>query len=123
MLGAVLIALGLVASVVIRETGGSVTTAAIVAIFMTLAAAGVVEWTGDRSGVVLGAMIVMLAGYLLPLLWVADAGAWLRENPLIGGIILLIAAFFRSRYQANWPLYVVAVILGGAHLLISLIGD
>ena len=121
LVGAVLIALGLLASVVIREAGGSPVTASMVAVALSLAGAVVMEFTGDRSGAVLGAMIVMLAGYLLPLLWVADADTWLRENPLVGSVIILIAASYRSRYQSNWPLYAAAVIMGGANILISLL--
>lgn len=122
LVGAVLVALGPLSSVVIRESGGSPTGAAAVAVGFNLAGAIVLEVMGDRSGAVIGSMCLMLAGYILPLFWVPDAGTWLRENPVNGGILILIAASLRSRFQSNWPLYVVAVLIGGVHILISFLG-
>lgn len=122
LVGAVLVALGPLFSVVIRESGGSPTGAAAVAVGFNLAGAIVLEVMGDRSGAVIGSMCLMLAGYILPLFWVPDAGTWLRENPVNGGILILIAASLRSRFQSNWPLYVVAVLIGGVHILISFLG-
>jgi hypothetical protein len=119
LVGAVLIALGLLASVVIREAGGSPTGAAAVAVAFNLAGAIVMELMGDRSGAILGSMCVMFAGYLLPLFWVSDPDAWLRENPVNSGILILIAASLRSRFKSNWPIYVVAILIGGVHILIS----
>lgn len=121
LLGAVLIAFGLLASVVIRQVGGSALIGTMVAVILTLAAAVVMEFSGDRSGVVLGAMSVMLAGYLLPLLWVPDAEAWLRENPVIGGIIILIASVYRTQSNKAWPIYAAAAIFAAAQILVSLI--
>jgi len=119
LVGAVLIALGSLASIVIREAGGSPTGAAAVAVAFNLAGAIVMELMGDRSGAILGSMCVMFSGYLLPLFWVSDADAWLRENPVNGGILILIAASLRGRFKSNWPIYVVAILIGGVHILIS----
>jgi hypothetical protein len=66
-------------------------------------------------------MTVLMSLGALPLLWVSDPAAWIRENPLTLGAILLLAGFLRQRYVKTWPLYAVALVLGGAHLLISLI--
>lgn len=119
LIGAVLIALGGLVSIVIREAGVSPFGAAAVAVVLNLAGAVVVELLGDRNGSVIGSMSLMIAGYLLPLLWVAGSETWLRENPVNGGILILIAASLRSRFRSDWPLYAVAIIMGGVHILIS----
>jgi hypothetical protein len=110
---------GIVSSLVIRETGGSAAAALIVAAVFNLAGALVMDLYGQRDGVVFGSMVLLVGLMMLPLLWVPDKTAWIRENPLTLGAILIIAASMRHLYQQKWPLFVVAGILGGAHLLIS----
>lgn len=121
LVGAVLIALGLLLSVVIREAGGSPLAGAVAAAAFNLLGAIVLELSGNRSGAVFGAMVLVIVLSLLPLAWVADAESWLRENPLLGGILILTTSSMRSRLKSGWPLYAVALIMGGAQILISLV--
>lgn len=121
LISASIIAVGVIASVVIRETGGSVVVAFIIAIAFNLAGALTMDLFGQRDGAVLGAMgLLMLLG-ALPLLWVSDQTAWIKENPLTLGIIILLAGYMRQRYQKTWPLLAVAIILGAAHILVSFV--
>lgn len=121
LISASIIAVGMIASIVVRESGGPAIIALIVAVAFNLAGALIMDLFGQRDGAVLGAMgLLMLLG-ALPLLWVPDRTAWIRENPLTLGIIILLAGYMRQRYNKTWPLLAVAIILGAAHILISFI--
>ncbi len=120
LVSASIIALGVIGSVVVRQAGGPVAAALVVAIGTNLAGALVFDLFSRRDGAVLGAMgLLMLLG-TLPLLWVPDQAAWMRENPMTFGVVILLAGYVRQRYSRNWPLFAVGLILGAAHILISL---
>ena len=89
------------------------------AVIFNLVGALVMDLLSQGKGIVLVAMVLTMLLSLLPLLWVPDPTAWIRENPLSLGVIILIAAYMRQRYKGNWPLLAVAVILGVAQILIS----
>jgi hypothetical protein len=119
IISAIIIALGVIASVLLREAGRPAMVALIVAVAFNLAGALVMEYYSRRDGVVLGSMALLMLLGALPLLWVADKTAWMRENPLTFGFIIVLAGYMRLNYNRNWPVYVVAIILGAAHVLIS----
>jgi hypothetical protein len=121
LVSAVLMALGLLASVALREAGGPVMLALAVAVVCNLAGALVMDLSGRRDGAVLGAMALLMALGALPLLWVPDQEAWVRENPLTLGVVILLSGYVYQQYNVRWPLYAVAAILGAAHILISFI--
>ena len=115
-----IIAVGVIASLVLRETGGSVIVALIAAIACNLIAALVMDLFSNRDGAVLGSMSLLMLLSMLPLLWVPDQTTWIRANPLTFGIVLILAGYLRWKMRRNWLLFVVAAVLGGAHILISL---
>jgi hypothetical protein len=119
LVGAVLIALGLLLSVFIREAGGPALLGAAVSAAFNLLGGIVLELTGRRDGAVMGSMVLLIGLSFLPLFWVADPETWIRENPLLGGILILIASSIRSRYRSAWPLFAVALLMGAVHILIS----
>jgi len=121
LISASIIALGIIASVLLRESGGPVVAALTVAVACNLVGALVMELFGQRDGAVLGSMSLLMWLGMLPLLWVPDKAAWIRENPLTFGVIILLAGYTRQKYRLNWPLYAAAIILGAAHILISFI--
>jgi hypothetical protein len=121
LISAAIVAVGLLASVALREAGGPVMLALAAAVVFNLAGALVMDLFGRRDGAVLGAMALLMFLGALPLLWVPDREAWVRENPLTLGVVILLAGYTRQRYDKTWPLIAAAVILGAAHILISFI--
>lgn len=119
LISAGLVAIGLIASIALREAGGPIFLALIIAVAFNLVGALVMDLFSQRDGAVLGAMGLLMVLGALPLLWVADQAAWIRENPLTLGFILILAGFLRQKYNRTWPLFAVAAILGAAHILIS----
>lgn len=121
LISASITAVGLILSVVIRETGIPVRFALAAAVLFSLIGALVMDLFSQRDWMVTGAMgILMLLGSL-PLLWVTVKTAWIRENPLTFGVLILIAGYFRPKFKTSWPIFAIALILGAAHILISFI--
>jgi hypothetical protein len=118
LISVVLIAAGILANAWLARTGQIVLGTA----FLLTAnlAAGVImdAFTGSRGAVTLG-MLILFAGALVPMLWVEDSPGWLRENPVNGGLFVILSTY-GGRGRA-WVILAVALILGGAHVLISLI--
>jgi len=121
LISASIVALGMIASIVLREASGLEAAALVVVVVCNLSGALVMELSSQRDGAVLGSMGLLMLMGTLPLLWVPDKIAWIRENPLTLGVIILLAGYMRQKIQKNWPLYTVAIILGAAHILISFI--
>lgn len=121
IISAAVVALSVVASLLIRESGGSSWLALLAAVGGNLLGALLMDLFGLRDGSTLGAMSFMLLLCMLPALWVPDPDAWMRENPLTFGVVVLLAAFMRYRLRGVWHLYAVAAILGAAHILISVV--
>ncbi len=119
LISAGIIALGMIASVALREAGMQARSAWFVVVGANLLGALVFDLSSRRDGWMLGAMAVLMLLASLPLLWVPDEEAWIRENPLTFGGILLLAGYLRQKYLKTWPLVAVALILGSVHILIS----
>jgi hypothetical protein len=120
LVAVVIIAAGLLAKVVILEAGGSVALATAVAIVANLAGAVIMEAAVRTGGLVLLGTALLVGAVLLPLLWVAEPAAWLRENPINGFIIILTAAW-STQGRPRWPILAVAGFLAGAQLLVAFI--
>jgi hypothetical protein len=117
----VFVAGGLIGKSVIFELGGS-TTLALAVLFGTHLAAGlIIDRAMNARGTVFLLMVGLIAATLLPLLWVADGRAWLRENPVIGGVFVILLAGWTQTGRSRWPMYVVAAILAAAQILVSFI--
>lgn len=121
LVSAVLIAIGIIASALLREAGRPPALALIVMVVFNLAGALVMDLYGRRDGAVLAAMGLLMLLSSLPLLWVGDRAAWMRENPLTLGFTVILAAYVLPGSKRSWPLFAVAAILGAAHILASLI--
>jgi hypothetical protein len=118
---AVLIAGGVLAKAIIIGMGGSIFTAAIIAIALNLIGAGIVEAITRTGGAVFGAVCILILAALLPLLWVPDSAAWLRENPVNTAIIIFAASYIYQRSKKRWVLFATALILGIAQIGVSFI--
>ena len=114
-----LVLAGIIISLAIRALSGPVIAAFVVMAAANIAAAIVAGRGNDFA--LAAAMILLMALMALPLVWVADRAAWMRENPLTMGFILILAAQLRPMYRSRWPLFAVALILGLAHVLVSLL--
>jgi hypothetical protein len=121
LVASVLIAGSLIAKSVIFEFGGSTALALGVLLAAHLAAGLLIDWLMGTRGLAFLLMTGLIAATLLPLLWVPDGRAWLRENPLIGGIFVVIFAGWYHTGRPRWPLYVVAAILAVSQILVSFI--
>ena len=119
IVSAVILAAGLLTKVLMSETGQSIFLATAVLITANLAAAIIMEVVTRSGGAILGAMLTLIASVLVPLLWVDDASGWLRENPINGGIIILIASFWIARGKSRWYLFLVALVLAAAQIGVS----
>jgi len=120
LVAVVIIALGLLAKVVILESGGSVTLATGVALATNVIGALIMEAALRTGGLVLLGVGLVIGAVLLPLLWVSDAQAWLRENPINAFIVILTAAW-SSQGRPRWPILAVAAILAAAQILVAFI--
>jgi hypothetical protein len=119
IVSAAILAAGFLTKALMSETGQSIYWAAAVLIAANLLAALIME-VGTRSGgAILGAMLILVASVLVPLLWVGDAAGWLRENPVSGGIIILIASIWIARGRSRWYLFLVALVLAVAQVAVS----
>lgn len=112
--------IGGIASIAIRETGGSPMLAFVLMVFFNLAGAVVLDAANRSKGRVTGAMVLLLALIALPLLWVDDRSAYMRANPLTFGAMVLIAGYLPNLNRRRWALYLLALILGLFHVVISL---
>lgn len=121
IISAVILAAGIFTSIALRESGAPVILALAAVVVFNLAGALVFDLFTMRDGAVLGAMGLMMLLSALPLLWVPDQAAWIRENPLTYGVMILISASIRYKYRLVWPMYAVGLILGAAHILASFI--
>jgi hypothetical protein len=92
-LSIILIAAGLTSSLIIRAVGGSVELATALAAITSLIAGLVMEISTRSRGVVTAAMTLVILAHLAPVWWVQDPGEWLRENPLNGGIVVILSAY------------------------------
>jgi hypothetical protein len=117
---ALVIAFGLLARIAILEMGGSVYLATGVALATNVVAALIMEAALHTGGLVLLGAGLVIGAVLLPLLWVADPQAWLRENPVYAFIVLLTGAW-SSQGRPRWPILAVAAILAAAQLLVAFI--
>jgi hypothetical protein len=117
---AIVIALGLIAKIAILETGGSVYLATIIALVANVLAALIMEATVRTGGLVLLGAGLVIGTVLLPLLWVGDPQAWLRENPIYVFIVVLTAAW-STQGRPRWPILAVAAILSAAQLVTAFI--
>jgi hypothetical protein len=120
LFAAVIIAGGLLAKVFILEFGGTVAQATAVAITLNLAGALIMERAMRTGGYIVAGVALLITTNLLPLLWVSDGQAWLRENPINGFIIILVAAW-TSQGRPRWPILAAAAILGAAQIVVSFI--
>jgi hypothetical protein len=118
LFAAVVIAGGLLAKVFILEFGGTIFLATGVAITLNLASALIMERAISGRGIVLFGVGLVITATLLPLLWVADSEAWLRENPVNGFIVILVAAW-SMQGRPRWPILAVAGFLGAAQIAVS----
>ena len=73
------------------------------------------------GGAVFGAVCILILAALLPLFWVPDSSAWLRENPINAGIIVIAASYIYQRIKKRWVLFATALILGAAQIGVSFI--
>lgn len=121
LLASVLIAGGLLGKVLIFEFGGSTALALTVLIGAHLAAGLLIDRLVGARGAAFLIMAGLVAATLLPLLWVPDGRAWLRENPLVGGIFVVILAGWYGTSRPRWPMLVAAGILAAAQILVSFI--
>ena len=121
LISASIVAVGVIVSLVLRETGGPVVVALIAAIVFNLLGALVMDIFTQRDGAILGAMTLLMLFGSLPLLWVPEKTAWIRENPLTLGAIIILTGYLRQKFLVRWPLIAIAIILGAAHILISFI--
>lgn len=119
IVSAAILAAGLLAKVLMSETGQSIFLATAVLITANLVAAIIMEVVTRSGGAILGAMLTLVASVLVPLLWVDDASGWLRENPVSGGIIILIASIWIARGRSRWYLFLVALVLAAAQIGVS----
>jgi hypothetical protein len=117
----VLIGGSLIAKSVIFEAGGSTVLALAVLLSAHLVAGLLIDRLIEARGVVFMLMALLVSATLLPLLWVADGREWLRENPLMGGIFVVIVAGWYQTGRPRWPMFVVAAILAAAQILVSFI--
>jgi hypothetical protein len=120
LFAAVVIAGGLIAKIVILEMGGTMALATGLAVTLNVSAAFIMERAIRGRGLVLLSVSLLIAASLLPLLWVTDADAWLRENP-INAFIVILAAAWSTQGRPRWPILAVAGILGAAQIAISFI--
>ena len=118
LLASVVIALALLAKPLVLNLGGTLVTTTALAIALNLAGAVIMERAIQGRGTVLFSFTLLIAASLLPLVWVADANAWLRENPINGFILILIAAW-TTRGRPRWPVLAAAGILSAAQLAVS----
>lgn len=121
LLASVLIAGSLIGKSVIFEFGGSTSLALAVLLAAHLAGGLIIDRAIGARGTAFLLMAGLIAATLLPLLWVADGRAWLRENPLIGGVFVVILAGWYQTGRVRWPLYVAAGILAAGQILVSFI--
>lgn len=117
-LGIVLI--GVITSLVIRQSGGAPMVAFLLMVIFNLGGAVILDVSNRSLPKVTGAMLLLCLLMALPLLWVPDGTAYLRENPLTFGAILLIAAYLPNISGRTWALYLLAFIMGLLHIEISL---
>jgi hypothetical protein len=117
--GVTLIVIGAVVKILIVETGGSVYAGTAVLLVMNLLAAVLVEILTPMGGAVIGSTVIVILSVLLPLLWVEDGAAWLRENPINVGFLIILASFVVRKKASTWVLYVIALILAAAQIGIS----
>jgi hypothetical protein len=115
-----LIAAGLLGKVAIFELGGPPSLALGVQIGSSVAAALIMEAVTKSSGVVVLSMGLLCAAVLLPLLWVPDAAAWLRENPINTSILVILAAWI-GKGRFRWSLLAGASVLAAAQVIVSFI--
>jgi hypothetical protein len=119
IVSAAILAAGLLTKVLMSETSQSIFLATAVLITANLVAAIIMEVVTRSGGAILGAMLTLVASVLVPLLWVDDAAGWLRENPVSGGIIILIASIWIARGRSRWYLFLVALVLAAAQIGVS----
>ncbi len=119
IVSAAILAAGLLAKALMSETGQSIFLATAVLITANLVAAIIMEAVTRSGGAILGAMLTLVASVLVPLLWVDDAAGWLRENPVSGGIIILVASIWIARGRSRWYLFLVALVLAAAQVAVS----
>ena len=112
--------IGIVASIWIRQSGGAALVAFLLVVIFNLAGALVLDISKRSLPKVTGAMLLLVALMALPLLWVPDGPAYVRENPLTFGAFLLIVGYLPNLSRRTWVLYLMALILGLLHIGISL---
>lgn len=118
LLAGVLIAGSLIGKVLIFEFSGNHWLALAVLLGPHLLAGLIIDRLMAARGSVFLLMALILGSTFVPLLWVADGAAWLRENPPLGGIFVVILAGYQPG-RARWPLYVAAGILAAAQIAVS----
>ena len=118
LLASLVIAGGLLAKIVVTEMlGGSIALATGIAVALNLGAAFIMERAVRSGGIVLLGMTILVGATLWPVMWVADAEAWLRENPVNGFIVILVSAW--NARQLRWPILAASGIMGAALIAIS----
>ena len=121
VLASVLIAGSLLGKSLIYEAGGSTELALAVLLSAHLVAGLIIDRVIEARGTAFLLMLMLVGATLLPLLWVPDGREWLRENPLLGGIFVVILAGSYQAGRPRWPLFVGAAVLGAAQILVSFI--
>ena len=115
-----LVLIGIISNMVVRQTGGAALVAFLLVVFFNLAGAVVLDLSRRSLGRITGAMALLVGLMALPLLWVPDGEAYLRQNPLTFGAMLLIAGYLPNFSRRIWVLYLLAFVLGLMHIVISL---
>jgi hypothetical protein len=113
-----LIAGSLIGRMLIFEFGGSPLLAVALLIGAHLVAGLIIDRMMAARGTAFLLMALIIGSTFVPLLWVPDGAAWLRENPPLGGIFVVILAGAQPG-RARWPHYVAVGILAVAQIAVS----
>jgi hypothetical protein len=119
IVASVLIAGSLIGKVLIFEFGGSTALALAVLLTGHLIGGLVIDRMLNARGTAFMLMALLTCATLLPMLWVGDPRAWLRENPLVGGVFIILLAGYYQPGRTLRPLYLVAGILAAAQIAVS----
>jgi hypothetical protein len=121
IVASLLVAVGLIGKSLIYQFGGSPVLAMAVMFSTQVVASLIIDVLLEARGTAFMLMALLIGAALLPLLWVPDGAVWLRENPLLGGVFVVVLAGWYQTGRARWPMFAVAGILAVAQVLVSFI--